>query len=280
MFQADSHPYFHNQGPLVFAHRGGCRLAPENTMVAFRGAFEMGADVFELDVRGTADGTLVVIHDEIVDRITNGSGRVNDLSLESVKQLDAGYHWTADNGKTYPFRGQGLTIPTLEELFMAFPKQRMNIDIKQKSPSIIQPFGRMVTEFGTDKVLVASFEVSNIRAFRRAFPRVLTAADARESMWMLLGQRLGFVRLLHPEGRAFQLPERQGPIRVLTPAFVRALHRRHFQVHMWTVNHLAHMRRLIHMGVDGLITGRPDLMLELLGRGTRVADENQDPLPR
>ncbi len=264
---------------MVFAHRGGCRLAPENTMAAFQRAHELGADVFELDVRSTADGVIVVIHDESVDRTTDGSGPVNGFRLKELKRLDAGYHWTADQGKTYPFRGKGITIPTLEELFAAFPRQRMNIDIKQKTPSIIEPFGRMAMERGTDKLLVASFSVANIRAFRRAFPEVLTGADARECAWMLVAQRLGFGSRLRPVGRAFQLPERHGPIPVLTRGFVGAMHRFGFPVHMWTVDRLTDMRRLLAMGVDGLITGRPDLMLELLGRGARVADEDQDPWP-
>lgn len=105
------HPFFRDKRVLVLAHRGGGGLWPESTLYAFEHAVELGVDVLEMDVQSTKDGELVVIHDDTVDRTTNGKGRVQDLTLTEIKALDAGYTWTTDNGQSYPFRGQGPRVP-------------------------------------------------------------------------------------------------------------------------------------------------------------------------
>jgi glycerophosphoryl diester phosphodiesterase len=122
-------PYLYSPHPLNIAHRGGMGLAPENTINAFEKAVSHGSEIFELDVHATRDGEIVVIHDDTVDRTTNGSGRVNDLTLAEAQQLDAAYHYTADKGRSFPLRGKGLRIPTLKEIFQAFPDCRINIEI-------------------------------------------------------------------------------------------------------------------------------------------------------
>ena len=124
------HPFLAGGNPLVMAHRGGQGLWPPNTLFAFERAVEMGADILEMDIHASADGVLIVHHDDTVDRTTNGSGAIRDHTLTELKELDAGYHWSADGGETYPFRGKGMRIPTLEEVLEAFPKTRLNIDIK------------------------------------------------------------------------------------------------------------------------------------------------------
>ncbi len=127
-------PFFENGGlPLVIAHQGGEHLAPSNTMIAFEQAVEMGVDVLETDIHITKDGHLVAIHDPTVDRTTNGQGEVAALTLEEVKQLDAGYHFVDLDGNN-SFRGKGVTIPTVEEMFQAFPNTRIEIEIKDTNP--------------------------------------------------------------------------------------------------------------------------------------------------
>ena len=121
-----------NPRPLVFAHRGGGGLFPENTLEAFKYSAEMGVDVLELDIHSTADGKLVVMHDATVDRTTDGNGRVNELTFDQLKKLDAGYKFTNDGGKTFPFRGKNITVPTLDEVFSAFPAMTFNIEPKQQ----------------------------------------------------------------------------------------------------------------------------------------------------
>ena len=249
------------------AHRGGRGLAPENTMIAFKQAVEMGADVLELDIRSTRDGVLVVIHDKTIDRCTNGSGAVQDYSFAELQKFDAGDYWSNDGGKTHAFRGKGHTIPALEELFAAFPQMKFNIDIKQESPSIVKPFGELIRKMGlTSQVLVAAFDVSTIREFRRQFPEIITAADVHEIRWFLGTGKLGLSALTRLKSKAFQLPEYEGKLQVITKGFVRAAHKRKMPVHVWTIDEEEDMQRLLDMGVDGLFTDRPDRMLKLLKR--------------
>jgi len=159
--------------PLVIAHRGGSKLWPENTMVGFRAATEMGVDLLEMDVHSSSDGTLVVIHDDSVDRTTDGTGLVNQLTLAQLKELDAGYQWSSDQGVSFPFRGQGLEIPTLEEVLSEFNGYPMNIEIKQFEPSITEQFCQTIRAYSMqERVLVASFDPGTLGDFRRTCPEV------------------------------------------------------------------------------------------------------------
>src|SRR5690348_16209850 len=120
-----------HDGPLFFAHRGGSALAPENTLVAYEKGLSYGADALELDIHPTCDGEIVVIHDDTLDRTTDGSGRVSGFTLDDLRQFDAGYRFTPDSGATYPYRGQGVRIPTLAEVYERFSDARVNIEIKE-----------------------------------------------------------------------------------------------------------------------------------------------------
>lgn len=247
------------------AHRGGRGLAPENTMVAFRQAVALGVDVLELDIRSSADGALVVIHDETVERTTNGRGAVHDHTLAELKDLDAGYRWSADGGQTFPFRGQGITIPTLAELFSAFPQMRMNIDIKQESPPIVSAFTRIIVEHGmVERVLVGSFSDASIARYRRHLLEGVTAASPMETRLFYLLAKVRLSGLYRPAAQAFQIPERYGRWQI-DPHFIEAAHRQQMEVHIWTVNEVADMRRLMRWGVDGIITDYPNRLLAETG---------------
>jgi len=263
-----SHPFFDPQeGVLVIAHRGGRRLWPENTLYAYQKAAALGVDVLEMDVHSTGDGVLVMMHDDTVDRTTDGSGPIQDYSLAALQALDAGYHWTDDEGVTYPYRGQGIVVSTLDEVFTALPDIRMNIEIKQSEPSIVQPLCEMIRDHDmTERVLIASFDQDTVRAFRDACPEVATTAGEDE-VYLLYG--LSFVylgNLYSPSAEAVQVPEQRGSIYVLIPRFVKAAQGRNMDVHVWTVNELDDMQRMLDAGVDGIITDYPDRLLDLLGR--------------
>ena len=122
---AASHSYFNSDRFLVIAHRGGRSLGPESTLYTFKRAVEIGVDVIEIDAHTTKDGHLVIIHDDTVNRTTSGKGTVNSLTLKELQSLDAGYHWSPDNGRTYPLRGHGLTVPTLAEATGTHPSTVM-----------------------------------------------------------------------------------------------------------------------------------------------------------
>jgi glycerophosphoryl diester phosphodiesterase len=256
-----------NRQLVVMAHRGGGGLWPENTMTAFRGAVELGVDALELDIHSTRDGVLVVMHDDEVSRLTDGQGLIHTFSLEELQQLDAGYTWTQDAGQTYPFRGQGITVPTLEEVLDAFPGMFVNIDIKQAEPSIVEPFCDLLRRFNAlERVRVGSFHDQELAKFRRALPQVPTAAGVSEVRLFYAFNRARLSWLYRPRAESFQIPETVGALRLVTPQFIRALHAQRREIHIWTVNQMTDMERLIEWGVDGLITDYPDRLLALLGR--------------
>jgi len=203
------HPFFNPEdGVLVMAHRGGRKLWPENTLYAFDKAVDLGVDVLEMDVHSTQDDALVVMHDRTVDRTTDGTGAIREYTLPAIQMLDAGYHWTEDEGETYPYRNQGIRVPILEEVFAAHPDARMNIEIKQTEPSIAQPLCEMIRGYGmTERVLIASFDQDTIRAFRSACPEVATTAGETEVI-TLYGLSLVYLEGVYsPSAEAVQVPE-------------------------------------------------------------------------
>ena len=263
------HQYFQNDAgrPLVIAHRGGAGLWPENTLHAFERAAAMGVDVIETDVRATADGELVVIHDETVERTTDGAGPVASMTLAEVKRLDAAYRFSTDGGRSFPLRGRGVVVPTLREVFAALPLMRFNIEPKQAAPSLAAPLCRIIREHGmTAKVMVGAFNGTALAEFRRECPEVATSAATGEVLSFLAMHEAGLAASYSPVMQALQVPERSGALHVLTPDFVEAAHGRNLRVHAWTVNAEADMRRLIEMGVDGIMTDYPDRLLKILGR--------------
>ncbi len=175
------HPLFDQPKMLVIAHRGGCGLWPEETLYALHHSMDLGADVLDIDIRSTRDSVLVLIHNATVDSTTNGTGEVQDFTLAALKALDAGYRWTDDNGGHFPFRGRGITVPTLAEVFAAFPDARMNIEIKLDRADMARELGRMIRESGkAEQVIVCSMHKEVMREFRRLYPEVATAASANE----------------------------------------------------------------------------------------------------
>lgn len=250
----------------VIAHQGGEGIWPSNTMYAFERAVKMGADMLDMDVNMTQDGVLVVIHDDSVDRTTDGQGKVKDLSLEQVQKLDAGWYWPQESTESdpHPFRGQGIRIPTLEEVFKAFPKTPMTIEIKQDEPSIAQPFCELLRKYDmTDKVIIPSFIERAVIEFRAACPEVMTAMTESEVRNLIF---LGDLSGRAPQARALQVPTTAGPIQVVTPGFVSFATGRGLVVQPWTINEEVEMRSLIRMGVHGINTDRPDLLMKVLGR--------------
>ena len=267
---APAHPFFGPRltPPLAIAHRGGAGLWPENTLCAFQRAMAMKVDVLETDIHSTADGALVLIHDPTVDRTTNGSGMVNQLSLKQLKSLDAGYRWSGDGGRSFPFRGQGITVPTLEEVFSACPEARFNIDIKQVRPSLAKRFCQAIRDFGMEaRVMVASFSSRALREFRRTCPYIATSASEGEARLFYLLTLLWPWAASAPTGcYALQVPLSRNGVRLMARRFLTSAHRRNLHVHAWTVNEAPEMEELIRLGVDGIVTDYPDRLLHLGGR--------------
>jgi glycerophosphoryl diester phosphodiesterase len=265
---AADHPYLDNHRFWVLAHRGGRSLGPENTLYTFRRAADIGVDVIELDTRLTRDRHIVVLHDSTVNRTTDGSGRVQDLTLEQLKQLDAAYRWSPDGDARFPLRGKGIAVPTLQEVFAALPYHRINIEMKSGNGYPVKDLCRLIKAADREKrVMVASFKDDLLKDFRVACPGVATSAGGGETRAFFGLNTIGLSRIYRPDAQAFQVPERYGKVNVINRSFIAAAHERNMKVHVWTVNDTASMQRLIQLQVDGIVTDYPDRLLGLLQRG-------------
>jgi glycerophosphoryl diester phosphodiesterase len=256
--------------PLVIAHQGGDGVWPGDTMVAFENAVKFGADVLEMDAHITRDGKIVLMHDESVDRTTDGKGLIEDLTLEELKQLDAAYQWSNDGGRTFPYRGQGIQVPTLEELFQKFPAMRYVIEIKLTQNPIDKPLCDLIRQYDMqDKVVIASFHDEAMQRFRETCPKVATSASRGEVTKFVLLGKVFLSGLVSPQYESIQPPYDPGEsmnIPIMTPRFIREAHAKNIAVEPWTVDDPQLMKQYIQWGVDGIMTDRPDLMVKLLGK--------------
>ena len=247
--------------PTLVAHRGGATLAPENTLVAFRQARERWrADMLEMDVRLTRDGHVVVIHDPSVDRTTDGTGLVAELTLREIQALDAGYCFTDLEG-SYTFRGKGVRVPTLEEVLVTFADVWINVE--SKAPEAARPLAELVARLGAeDRVLIAA-ESEKARRGAAGYPGPWGASLPQGILFWIL-HRLPGGSPYTPAADILQVPERWKGLRVVTRRFIREAHRLNIPVQVWTVDDEEDMRRLLDWGVDGIQTDRPDRLARLL----------------
>lgn len=256
-------PYFETSGdasrptrPVAMAHRGFSLDGLENSMAAFRAAVDLGYQHLETDVHTTSDGVLLLFHDDTLERVTDGRGRISDLTAAEVAAARIG----------------GLEpVPLFDELLTAFPHARMNLDVKDRDS--IRSLAAAIERHGAhDRVLVASFSDRRRRAVLRLLSRPVasSAGVVTNGLFVLLGPLLpaGLLRLVlrRPlrDVQALQVPVRHGVVRVVTPGFVRRAHRLGLVVHVWTINGPAEMHRLLDLGVDGIVTDRADLLKQVL----------------
>lgn len=260
--------------PVNLAHRGASARAPENTLEAFRMAAESGAAGLELDVHVTRDGGVVVVHDDTVDRTTNGTGAVREMSLAEVRALDAGHRFTQDGGSNHPYRERGLGVPTLEEVFREFPGHAVNIDIKEPRPGVEKAVLRVIEECGArERALVASQRHRVIRRFRRACGGRLPTAASKFEIGFFFG--LSLLRLewlLRPAYEALQVPVSHRGIRIVTPRFIAAAHGRGVRVDVWTIDDPDEMRHLLDLGADVIMTNRPEALEQVLEQRRQVQE--------
>jgi glycerophosphoryl diester phosphodiesterase len=251
------HPAVAADRPLVFAHRGGCALGPENTIPAFDRGLELGADGLELDVHLSRDGVAVIHHDASLGRTANGSGPLARYTAAELARVDAAYHFGAGEG--YPWRGRGIGIPTLAEVLGRYPGVRIIIEMKVNTAEMARAVVDEVEKARAgDRVCLGSFGARVLRAARTFDPDLATSAGREEVRRVLYGSWIGLAPRDLPN-EAYQVPERAGATRVVSPRFIRLAHEADAVVQVWTVNREADMRRLLGWGVDALITDRPDI---------------------
>lgn len=256
--------------PLVIAHRGGMTHRPENTMEAFQHADELGVDMLEYDVFITADGELVVMHDETVDRTTDGTGRVNDLTLEEIRSLDAGYSFIDEQG--YPaYRGTGVSVPTVEEVFQEFGHKRQLIELKatndpDRYEEMIQEMWRLIEAHNMHKqVLIASFDHDiNMRFDELAGGQVAIGAGEQQARRFVIAHK-AFANLLYrPTAQAYQLPTEQDGFDLMDWKLIRGASNRGLQVYYWTINEEETMRELIDLGAHGIMTDDIERLISII----------------
>lgn len=266
---APAKPYYANfKPPLIIAHQGGDGVWPGDTIYAFEKAVEIGVDVLEMDAHITKDSQIVLMHDEKVDRTTNGAGLIEDLTLSELKQLDAAYQWSNDNGKTFPYRGQGIRVPTLEELFQKFSEMRYVIEIKLTQNPIDKPLCDLIRKYGMEnKVVIASFHDGAMQTFRKTCPEVATSASRGEVTKFVLLGKVFLSGLVAPQYQSIQPPydpKESMNIPIMTKRFIHEAHAENIKVEPWTVDDPDLMKQYIDWGVDGIMTDRPDLMMKAL----------------
>ncbi len=250
-------PFFRTP-PMVFAHRGGAALGPENTIAAFDIGMAAGADGLELDVHLSADGVVVVHHDDTLDRTTDVSGPVASRTADELARVDAGARFTSATGET-PFRRQGIGVPTLRDVLRRYPDVPVIIEMKVNSAAMGAAVAAAVRAAGAqDRVCAAGFGLRSLLAVRRALPQMATSACQNEVRFALYRSWVNWP-LTRPDYQAYQVPEFAGRIRIVSPRFVRHAHRAGVAVQVWTVDERPDMERFLSWGVDALISNRPDL---------------------
>lgn len=242
------HPYLDHPGPIPFAHRGGAADGLENTVFQFRRAVELGYRYIETEVHATADGKLVAFHDETLDRVTDGAGRIADLFWSDVSHARVA-------GKE--------PVPLFEELLETFPEVRWNVDIKAE-PALRPLLDLLERTDSWNRVLVGSFsEKRVVRAQHLAGPRLATSFGTRGVLNLRL-RSWGAPLPVRRSAVAAQVPEEQSGVPVVDRRFVQAAHARGVQVHVWTINEADRMHRLLDLGVDGIMTDHIDTLREVM----------------
>lgn len=264
--------YFDHEQPLVIAHQGGEHLAPSSTLESFRNAVELGIDVIEFDIHMTKDEHLVAIHDPTVDRTTNGTGEVKNMTLTEVQSLDAGAYFQDLHGE-YSFSEQGVYIPTVEEIFEEIPNMYWNIEIKDTNDpksyrTIAMKLWEIVQQFDLeDHVLFAAFDQDIIDIILEVTNgNALVSGGRGEVTKFVILHKLFLNGLYRPKVNALQIPTEDSNINLMDRKLIRGAARKGMEIHYWTINDPETMQELIELGADGIITDRPDILLDLLNK--------------
>ncbi|WP_223634866.1 glycerophosphodiester phosphodiesterase [Corallococcus sp. EGB] len=255
--------FLHGLKPtLHIAHRGGALLAPENTLEAFhRAVHTHRTDMLELDVHLSRDGEVIVAHDDTLERCTDGEGPLAALTLAELRKLDAGHRFTPDEGRTFPFRGQGVRLPTLREVLRAFPSLRLNVELKPDVPGAEAVLARLLTEedalgrvcIGSEQDVIAERLHARLPDVCHFYPRDALAA-------FVLALKAGEAPPEDARFRVLDMPLYFGEVRLVDDALLKAAAERGKWLNVWTVDDPAEMDRLLQEGIGGIMTDRPDLL--------------------
>ena len=267
------HPFFAIPGPIAIGHRGCAGEAPENTLESFARGLAAGAAVLESDVHLTRDGVPVLIHDDDVARVTDGSGPVRELALAELARLDAGHRFSPDGGRSHPFRARGLRVPTLAEALAALPGARFNLELKEDLPGIVERTLEVVRAAGREeRTLVTAADdalMARLRAALAGRPRgVAVGASTGDVVDFARSALAGTAP--RPGPMALQIPAEFAGRPLATRELVAHAHAHGVQVHVWTINEPAEIARLLDLGVDGIVSDFPARAAALCGARARA----------
>jgi glycerophosphoryl diester phosphodiesterase len=256
--------FFDGPWPRVMAHRGASGEYPENTLAAFTAARDLSAPYIELDVQMTRDGRVIVAHDEDLRRVGGQARPIREMTLAELSAIDAGYNFAPPGVDGFPFRGRGIRVPELAEVFAACPAQLFIVEIKQTSPSMVRALLDVIDRAAMSRqVLIASEHqapIDEVRAAARAMPTNFPTPEVAAFMMSLAPGAPPFT----PRGDALQVPPVHEGWKIVTLESVAAAHRIGVEVHVWTVNEEAEMRAMLAAGADGIISDYPDRVMALL----------------
>ena len=254
--------------PVTIAHQGGNKIYPDESLLAFTNAINMGIQVIEFDIHRTKDGIIVINHDQTIDRLTNGTGLIREMSWVELQQVDGAYNWSPD-GLTYPYRDKGIKILSLIEMMDAFPQQLYDIEIKQHDPPLEKDLCDLLRKYGVaaDQAIVASFRDETLARFHDICPEVAISLPVNQGTILYILSRVGLERLLPLDAVVAQLPTTFSTILgqlELDRRYIEAFAKGDRQVWVWTVNDSIEMKRLVKMGAHGIITDRPDILMDFV----------------
>ena len=249
------------------AHRGASGEVPENTLPAVALALQRyQTDLVELDLRLTKDGVPVILHDETLERTTNGKGPVRRQNFRELKTLDAGFRFDPEGKKSFPFRGKGITVPALEEVLRGFPESGFLLEIKEKDPECVPRILNVIERVpAKGNLLMASFHGPVIRTVRGLRPTFIRTALSRGEVfraWLAFRFK---AKNYFPPAHLASLPLSEHGLRFDDPDWIAFLHERGVGVFYWTVDEPKEMERLIGAGVDGILTNFPERLNRVMG---------------
>lgn len=251
--------------PLIIAHGGSKQLFPENTMLAFDGVIPFRPDVLEMDVALTRDSVLITHHDPTIDRLSNGTGKVSDYTLDEIRQFNFGYHFKDLNGN-YPYRDSLVSPAILDDVLKKYGQHFFFcIEIKDYSPPLARSAARellrLLKKHHMEKrTLIACFDDDVLDYFRKiSESKISTSSGRRQTKRFVIMQLFFAGNFFIGQSDALQIPVERKGFRLDKKSLIHAAHRKNMSVHYWTVNDEQEMRRLVLLGADGIITDRVDI---------------------
>lgn len=251
--------------PLILAHQGGEGEHPSNSMLAFTRAYTAGSDALDTDMFATSDGVLVLFHDETLEHRTNCTGPISAKTYSQLLQCDFAYWWTQDGGATYPYRGKGIKVATLQEVYTKFPTARVGLEIKQTNIQAVINLCNLIKQNNAqNRMLVSSATQPNMTKFRNVCPGIATSATQDEVIQFFIFNSSVFPPGFNPPYSSLQVPEFFNGIQVITPSLVARAHTYGMKVYAWTIDTPEQAQHFIDLGVDGINTSYPKRIIDWL----------------